>query len=157
MTVIWYGDHYPSVFVTANSDPANALTLHETDYFIWSNAASASAGVKLSDEDAAYSSSNFFMAQAAEHMNAKVSPYLAFLTRMHQQIAAMGLQIDATSTSGAEYLDAQGNPIDEADLTDEQRQLLDDYKLVQYDVTAGKGYLRDTGFMDVPASDENGV
>lgn len=157
VTVIWYGDHYPSVFVTANSDPANALTLHETDYFIWSNAASASAGVKLSDEDAAYSSSNFFMAQAAEHMNAKVSPYLVFLTRMHQQIAAMGLQIDATSTSGAEYLDAQGNPIDEADLTDEQRQLLDDYKLVQYDVTAGKGYLRDTGFMDVPASDENGV
>lgn len=157
VTVIWYGDHYPSAFVTANSDPANALALHETDYFIWSNAASASAGVKLSDEDAAYSSSNFFMAQAAEHMNAKVSPYLAFLTRMHQQIAAMGLQIDATSTSGAEYLDAQGNPIDEADLTDEQRQLLDDYKLVQYDVTAGKGYLRTTGFMDVSASGENGV
>lgn len=157
VTVIWYGDHYPSAFATANSDPANTLALHETDYFIWSNAASASAGVKLSDEDAAYSSSNFFMAQAAEHMNAKVSPYLAFLTRMHQQIAAMGLQIDATSTSGAEYLDAQGNPIDEADLTDEQRQLLDDYKLVQYDVTAGKVYLRNTGFMDVPASDENGV
>lgn len=153
VTVIWYGDHYPSVFATANSDPANALALHETDYFIWSNAASESAGAKLSDADAAYSSSNFFMAQAAEHMNAKVSPYLAFLTQMHQQIAAMGLQIDATSTTGAELLDAQGNPIEESELTDAQRQLLDDYRLIQYDVTAGKGYLRATGFMDLPASE----
>ncbi|MDD6461449.1 MAG: sulfatase-like hydrolase/transferase, partial [Bifidobacteriaceae bacterium] len=141
VTVIWYGDHYPSVFTTANADPANTLALHETDYFIWSNAASASAGTKLSDADAAYTSSNFFMAQAAEHMNAKVSPYLAFLTQMHQQIAAMGLQLDTTSTTGAEYLDAQGNPLQDADLTDEQRQLLNDYKLIQYDVTAGKGYL----------------
>lgn len=154
VTVIWYGDHYPSVFTTANADPANTLALHETDYFIWSNAASASAGTKLSDADAAYTSSNFFMAQAAEHMNAKVSPYLAFLTQMHQQIAAMGLQLDTTSTTGAEYLDAQGNPLQDADLTDEQRQLLNDYKLIQYDVTAGKGYLRDTGFMDLPASSE---
>ena len=30
------------------------------------------------------------------------------------------------------------------------RQLLEDYKLIQYDVTAGDGYLKDLGFMDAP-------
>ena len=32
----------------------------------------------------------------------------------------------------------------------ETRQLLEDYKLIQYDVTAGDGYLKDLGFMDAP-------
>ena len=43
--------------------------------------------VKL--DDSAYTSPNFFIAQAAEQMDAKVSPYLAFLTDMHAHIAAM--------------------------------------------------------------------
>ena len=65
----------------------HSLALHLTDYFIWSNKASSTQGNKASD--AAYSSPNFFVAQAAEHMDAEVSPYLAFLTEMHAKIAAM--------------------------------------------------------------------
>ncbi|MDD6461773.1 MAG: hypothetical protein PUF51_04845, partial [Bifidobacteriaceae bacterium] len=61
---------------------------------------------------------------------------------------------DTTATTGAAYLEAQGTPPPDADLTDAQRQLRHDYKLIQYDVTAGKGYLRDTGFMYLPASSE---
>ena len=79
ITVVFYGDHLPGIYNTANADKNNALTLHETNYFIWSNRASASHDVKLPESDAAYTSSNYFMTQAAEHMNARISPYLALL------------------------------------------------------------------------------
>ena len=87
VTVVFYGDHLPGIYSSASEDDNNSLALHLTDYFIWSNKASSSQGNKASD--AAYSSPNFFVAQAADHMNAKVSPYLAFLTEMHSKIAAM--------------------------------------------------------------------
>ena len=85
VTVVFYGDHLPGIYSSASEDDNNSLALHLTDYFIWSNKASSSQGNKASD--AAYSSPNFFVAQAADHMNAKVSPYLAFLTEMHSKIA----------------------------------------------------------------------
>lgn len=33
-----------------------------------------------------------------------------------------------------------GTPVDEEDLSEDQRRLLEDYRLVQYDFSAGKGY-----------------
>ncbi len=38
----------------------------------------------------------------------------------------------------------------ESEMDAATRQLLEDYKLIQYDVTAGDGYLKDLGFMDAP-------
>jgi hypothetical protein len=35
-------------------------------------------------------------------------------------------------------------------LSAEQKSLLKDYKLIQYDITVGKNYLKDLGFMDLP-------
>ncbi|WP_331461804.1 LTA synthase family protein, partial [Bifidobacterium longum] len=88
ITVIFYGDHLPGSYQTAAADKNNTLALHQTDYFIWSNQASASAGVKLDASNTAYTSPNYFMEMAAEHMNAKVSPYLAFLTQTRTDIPA---------------------------------------------------------------------
>ena len=88
VTVVFYGDHLPGIYSSASEDGNNSLALHLTDYFIWSNKASSSQGNKASD--AAYSSPNFFVAQAADHMNAKVSPYLAFLTACGQQGPRLG-------------------------------------------------------------------
>ncbi|WP_181992064.1 LTA synthase family protein, partial [Bifidobacterium longum] len=89
ITVIFYGDHLPGSYQTAAADKNNTLALHQTDYFIWSNQASASAGVKLDASNTAYTSPNYFMEMAAEHMNAKVSPYLAFLTQTRTDIPAL--------------------------------------------------------------------
>ena len=63
VTVVFYGDHLPGIYSSASEDDNNSLALHLTDYFIWSNKASSSQGNKASD--AAYSSPNFFVAQAA--------------------------------------------------------------------------------------------
>ena len=46
ITVVFYGDHLPGIYSTAYSSKDNILGLHETDYFIWSNDASKSAGTK---------------------------------------------------------------------------------------------------------------
>ncbi|MBW3091159.1 LTA synthase family protein [Bifidobacterium miconisargentati] len=155
ITVIFYGDHLPGIYPTADSDSNNAVTLHETDYFIWSNQASSSAGVKLPEQETAYTSSNYFMSLAAEHMNAKVSPYLAMLTELRAQVPAMNTLIpDAggIGTGEATYLDSNGQVIDISKLSKKAKKLLEDYKLVQYDMTVGKGYLKDYGFVEVPSA-----
>jgi len=155
VTVVFYGDHLPGIYSSASEDGNNSLALHLTDYFIWSNKASSSQGNKASD--AAYSSPNFFVAQAADHMNAKVSPYLAFLTEMHSKIAAMEPPVvnkiqgwDRIPEGQSIYLDQNGNPMSTDDFDKETKQLLADYKLIQYDITAGKNYLKDTDFMTLP-------
>ena len=155
VTVVFYGDHLPGIYSSASEDDNNSLALHLTDYFIWSNKASSSQGNKASD--AAYSSPNFFVAQAADHMNAKVSPYLAFLTEMHSKIAAMEPPVvnkiqgwDRIPEGQSIYLDQNGNPMSTDDFDKETKQLLADYKLIQYDITAGKNYLKDTDFMTLP-------
>lgn len=155
VTVVFYGDHLPGIYSSASEDDNNSLALHLTDYFIWSNKASSSQGNKTSD--AAYSSPNFFVAQAADHMNAKVSPYLAFLTEMHSKIAAMEPPVvnkiqgwDRIPEGQNSYLDQNGNPMSTDDFDKETKQLLADYKLIQYDITAGKNYLKDTDFMTLP-------
>ena len=155
VTVVFYGDHLPGIYSSASEDDNNSLALHLTDYFIWSNKASSSQGNKASD--AAYSSPNFFVAQAADHMNAKVSPYLAFLTEMHSKIAAKEPPVvnkiqgwDRIPEGQNIYLDQNGNPMSTDDFDKETKQLLADYKLIQYDITAGKNYLKDTDFMTLP-------
>ena len=155
VTVVFYGDHLPGIYSSASEDGNNSLALHLTDYFIWSNKASSSQGNKASD--AAYSSPNFFVARAADHMNAKVSPYLAFLTEMHSKIAAMEPPVvnkvqgwDRIPEGQNIYLDQNGNPMSTDDFDKETKQLLADYKLIQYDITAGKNYLKDTDFMTLP-------
>lgn len=146
----------PGIYQTADSDANNTLALHETDYFIWSNQASNSAGVKLDGNASNYASSNFFMAMAAEHMNAKLSPYLELLSEVHAAVPALSrLVLGAGGFSenlSSAYLDADGNPIKKKDLSAEAKTLLKEYELVQYDLTAGKGYLHDTDFMTVPQS-----
>ena len=149
ITVIFYGDHLPGIYSAANEHKNNQIGLHETDYFIWSNAASQSANTKLDDATSTYTSSNYFMAQAAQHLNAKVSPYLAFLTEMHAEIPAMSVPASAGDSNQPVYLDADGNRILMKNMTDRQKKLLHDYRLIQYDLTAGKQYLKNTSFMAV--------
>ena len=154
-TVVFYGDHLPGIYSSASADDDNSLALHQTDYFIWSNKASGTQGNKI--DNAEYSSPNFFVAQAAEHMDAKVSPYLAFLTEMHSKISAMEPPVvnniqgwDRIPEGQNIYLNSKGEPMAEDDFDAETKQLLADYRLIQYDITTGKNYLKDTSFMDLP-------
>ncbi len=154
ITVVFYGDHLPGIYATAVNDPKNSLALHETDYFIWSNKASAAHGAKLPVSDAAYSSSNYFMAQTAQQLNARVSPYLALLTELHKEIPALSRAVTNGGTWSADssvtYLDAEGKEMDPKQFSKKAKQLLDDYRIVQYDMMMGRNYLHGMGFMALP-------
>ena len=153
ITVIFYGDHLPGIYDTADMDKNNKTVLHETDYFIWSNSASPSHDTKVNPITTAYTSSNYFMPLAAEHMNAKVSPYLAMLTELQQEVPAMSRVIGTNGGIGqgkATYLDYAGNNIKATALSTRAKKLLEDYKLIQYDQTVGKNYLEGLDFTQVP-------
>ncbi|WP_053087115.1 hypothetical protein [Alloscardovia omnicolens] len=156
--MVFYGDHLPGIYQTASDDPDNSVALHETDYFIWSNKASGvdNAQAAQTATNSAYTSPNFFTAQLAEHLNAKVSPYIAFLTALHAKVPAMEPKASFmvqgaldTPDGQALYLDNEGNYLDVSQADEQTKQLLDDYKLIQYDITAGKNYLKNTGFMKI--------
>lgn len=150
ITVVFYGDHLPGIYTTASQDKKNELALHETNYFIWSNAASKSHDTKLPEADAAYTSSNFFMAQAAQQLDSKISPYLALLDELHAAVPAISRMGSWSSDGSPTYLNSKGEPIDPKSLSAEAKQLLDDYRMVQYDMTVGENYLQQMGFMDLP-------
>ncbi len=153
ITVVFYGDHLPGIYQAANANKEHTLTLHETDYFIWSNKASSPHTTRLPESNAAFSSSNYFMTQAAEQMDARVSPYLALLDELHKEVPAMSRSINAgvwSAKGEPTYLDDQGKPVDPKTLSAKAKQLLADYRIVQYDMSVGKNYLMDMGFMDVP-------
>ncbi|MFD0704440.1 sulfatase-like hydrolase/transferase [Alloscardovia venturai] len=161
ITLVFYGDHLPAAYETATKNPKNSVALHETDYFIWSNKASRinNAEAARKATNAAYSSPNFFQAQVAEHLNAKVSPFQAFLTELHAHVAAMEppvankIQEWKRLPLGSDlYLDGKGKAINPRNMDAKTRQLLADYKLIQYDITAGKHYLKSTSFMSVPGA-----
>ncbi|MFD0704375.1 LTA synthase family protein [Alloscardovia venturai] len=158
ITVVFYGDHLPGAYKTAAKDENNSVALHETDYFIWSNKASniSNEAAKKAATNSAYTSPNFFQAQLFEHMNAKVSPFIEFLDELHARVPAMEpavvnkIQGWARIPEGqALYLNNQGKYIDVTHADAQTRQLLEDYKLIQYDVTAGKHYLKNLDFMDI--------
>ena len=154
ITVVFYGDHLPGIYTTAANDPKNSIALHETDYFIWSNRASAAHDVKLPESNAAYSSSNYFMAQTAQQLNARVSPYLALLTELHNEIPALSRAVTSGGTwspdGSVTYLDNEGKEMDPKQFSAKAKQLLSDYRMVQYDMMMGKNHLLGMGFMNLP-------
>lgn len=169
VTVVFYGDHLPGIYSTASDDENNSLDLHLTDYFIWSNKKARENKQKednSSDNNArnnnanknkvkdSYSSPNFFISQVASHTNSKVSPYLAFLTRLHEKISAMEPPVvnkiqgwDRIPQGQSIYLNPNGKPMIASSMNKETKQLLHDYRLIQYDITAGKHYLKNTNFL----------
>ncbi|KXU10595.1 Lipoteichoic acid synthase LtaS Type IIc [Streptococcus gallolyticus] len=86
---------------------------YQTNYFIWSN-------YQANKLDYPYVNSSDFTSLLLAHTNSKVSPYYALFTEV----------LNNTS-------------IDKEELTDEQQKIADDLKIIQYDLTVGKGYIND--------------
>lgn len=119
ITVVFYGDHLPSLYPnTSVTFQDNPFKQYETDYFIWTNHGNAK------NEQVNVNSSEF-TPKLLETDNAKVSPYYALLS---QVMWTLPPQYD--SVIGATVkLNAQ------------QTKTLNDLKIIQYDLTAGKHYL----------------
>lgn len=87
-----------------------------TDYFIWSN-------YETPKLDYPKVNSSDFSALLLEQTNSKVSPYYALMTEVLHKAS-----------------------VDKENLDEEGIQIAEDLKLIEYDIVAGQGYLKDSFF-----------
>lgn len=148
ITVVWYGDHLPGIY-NGVSMAQHGVVMHETDYFIYSNPAARRLNHSQVTKHKVVGPNNF-IAMALAQMDMKVSPYYALITRVYQKLPAMANPVNGTSKnnmahdSGISYVNEKSQQVS---LTPKQQQLMSDYKMVQYDLTAGHHYLLHNRFM----------
>ena len=126
ITVVLYGDHLPGLYpqsIFNNTPQLERLT----EYFIWNNKE------ELPQIKENVSSSYEFIPQLLDVTNSKVSPYQSLLTLLKEKLPVM--------QNNLFYDRVEGNISESYDFTQQQQQLLDDYELIHYDLTVGKGYL----------------
>lgn len=144
ITFVFYGDHLPGIYPTVDMKKYG-LTLHETDYFIYSNAYAQKLGAKKLTRATQLVTPTDFSALTAEQTNSKISAYYALLTDVANKLPALTMNTsESTSNSyntSLELIAEDGSEVTTKELTKQQKQLLHDYQLVQYDITAGKQYL----------------
>ena len=130
----------------------DGLNLHETDYFIYSNKYAQQNGAKNSLNKSKIISPNDFPAMVAEKVNAKISPYYALLTAVYQQTPAIYMGNDPSSEKSrvVDYVTENEQILTEKQLSAEQKEILEDLRLIQYDITAGENYVKETKFMQLP-------
>ena len=123
------------------------VPLHETDYFIYSNKYARDHGDSIGKQTdhVQVVSPNSFTALALKQMNQKVSPFYAMMTQVTEQLPAQSR--GNNDTSDGLLVDKQNKVLKEKNLTKKQKELLNDYRLVQYDNTTGNHYLKNMNFM----------
>nr|WP_048702528.1 LTA synthase family protein [Companilactobacillus ginsenosidimutans] len=146
ITVVFYGDHLPGIY-DGNDISKNNVVEHETDYFIFSNkyAINHDNATKKMSDSTAITDPNGFIPLAYKQMGQKVTPFYAMLTRIQEDTPAMS----KCTVGGSESLYVNkktGKKVSYHNLTSKQKELLNDYKLIQYDLTVGKGYSLQDGF-----------
>ncbi len=143
ITVVWYGDHLPGLYAKNSMQKYNVVQ-HETDYFIYSNkyAIEHGYGTRKLTDSTEVTDPNGFIPLALKQMQQQVTPYYALLTKVQEEIPAMAK--NSVGKNENLYVDSNGKQISTKNLTSSQRKLLHDYKLVQYDLTVGKGYSKST-------------
>lgn len=143
ITLVWYGDHWPGIFNFVNTT-TDALSAHSTPYFIWQNNAAKKANGTV-DVSANYADPSDFTAMMMKMNGMKVDAYWALKTEMLEKVPTIN-NYTRDDKGKLTFLDQRGNKIDEKSLTKEQREIVNDFKLVQYDITTGKSYLLKSNF-----------
>ena len=143
ITIVFYGDHLPGIY-DGNDIYKYNIVEHETDYFVYSNryARDHNYGTTKLTDDTEVTDPNGFIPLALKQMDQKVTPYYALLTEVQEKLPAMATNIDETNNDL--YVDKNSQEVKSTQLTAKQKKLLHDYKLIQYDLTVGKGYSKAT-------------
>ncbi len=143
ITIVWYGDHLPGIY--KEQDLAKyPLLYRETDYFVYNNKY-AQQQRKLPNYSLV--SPYMFSSLALEQANIKVTPFYALLTAVTNNLPATIIDPNSGSQNVQNgkkvFASDQNKTTEEKDLTKEQKELLHDYELIQYDLVAGKQYSAD--------------
>lgn len=138
ITLVFYGDHYPSI-ISQKYTSQYPIQLHSTRYFIYSNKYARKHGAieKLVGKTR-YVNTSDFIALLLQQTSCKVTPYQALLTRIHEELPA--ITVDYKKNQGLEFVSQKGKRISNKALNSKQKNLLQDYEKVQYDMTDGHAY-----------------
>ena len=144
ITIVFYGDHYPAI-IDQSHLAEYPIKLHSTTYFIYSNKYARLHGAKSKIEPNKYIATSSFIPMVLDQTNSKVTPYQALLTNIYKELPA--ITINYNGEDGLELVDQTGKQVSEKKLSKKQKVLLRDYRLIQYDMSGGKGYsLKIKGF-----------
>lgn len=131
--VLLYGDHLPG-FWPADVHEANGETrMHETPFLLWSNYK------RLASLHVAVTSPTHFLPLVLDSVGAPLPPYYALLDAVARE---------APAVEGETMLAPDGTPLHVADLSASAREVLHDYRLVQYDLSVGRRYSLRSMFYD---------
>ncbi|WP_430534894.1 sulfatase-like hydrolase/transferase [Listeria rocourtiae] len=130
--VVFWGDHLPSVFPEEIVNQNTERTMHETPLFMYTN-------FDLPKKDYGTISPIYFAPKMLELTDSRVSPYYALLTEMSKEVQGLEKNV---------LINGENQTIIEDQLSPKAREYLEDYKLIEYDLVAGKGYSKSTLFKD---------
>ncbi len=132
ITVVFFGDHLPSeVF---ESFDEGSLAFYETDYFIYSN-------FETETVDYPIVSPNMMSSIVLEQLNVTLTPYFALMYELHKTVPVIRW--------GEYYLSQEGTHVYEDELPGNVQELINDYRMIQYDITAGEQYSIELGMFDM--------
>jgi len=128
--VVFYGDHLPATYPDSVFRANTRRTVHQTPFLVWANFAGH-------DEPQPTTSPTHFVDLLLQRAGAPVPPYYALLQRLREQLPA----IDSGMA-----VDRRDRLVAPSDLSGKALRLLHDYRLVQYDLCAGRRYSEDAMF-----------
>jgi hypothetical protein len=133
--LVFYGDHLPGFYPRSVFEANSGAQMHRTPYFVWANFPARGRPASATGPAPAVVSPTHFIDLAAERAGDAVTPYYALLTELRRQVPAL---------EGQTLLGPAGRPEPRSQLSPRARQLLRDYRLVQYDLSVGRRYAERT-------------
>jgi len=133
--VVFYGDHLPPIW---GGTGMSRRMKHETPFFVYTNFK------KPEPEQRPTTSPVFLMNHVLQAANAPVSPYYALLEKLEREMPAMAHD---------HYTSPQNENLPWIYLPTPARRLLNDYRLVMYDLAEGKSF-SERAMFKVPESPE---
>jgi phosphoglycerol transferase MdoB-like AlkP superfamily enzyme len=123
--VVFYGDHAPAFWTGDVYERNGDAAFRRTPYFLWTNFRELPAATEP------VTSPIHFLPTLLDDLGAPLPPYYALLLELRREIPAM---------EQGEYFLTDGTQVSEAGLTPRARALLEDYRLVQYDLAVGERF-----------------
>lgn len=133
--VVFWGDHWPSVFGEELYALNTVQNMHETPMFIYSNTEEV-------QKDLGVTSPIYFFPEVLELSGSRVTAFEALLMALQEQVPAFEKTMYVDGETG-EYVSSREG------LSEQARSLLADYDLIQYDTTTGNRYAEANGFFQM--------
>lgn len=132
--VVFWGDHWPSVFGEEALESNGKETLHHTPVIMFNN-------VSKANKDFHTISPIYFFIEVLEMLDQSVAPFDALLMELQEYIPSL--------EKGMYFSDEQqGYVSSREELSDDAQRVLNDYDWVMFDVTTGNKQTVEDGFFE---------